>query len=119
MSVGVEHNLQSSPSVLEANLEEPTMKKTKISNSEEIEEYIKDIRKIKVVSHIRQEEIFDVLFSKNHNNDEKSLDKPTSMSDNIVIETPKETDVVVENKDLAEVRAGKKEYVLRYYLLFK
>lgn len=61
----------------------------------------------------RQEEIFDVLFSKNHNNDEKSLDKPTSMSDNIVIETPKETDVVVENKDLAEVRAGKKEYVLR------
>mgnify|MGYP000966711157 CR=1 FL=1 len=54
-----------------------------------------------------------ILFSKNHNNDEKSLDKPTSMSDNIVIETPKETDVVVENKDLAEVRAGKKEYVLR------
>ena len=34
------------------------MKKTKITNSDEIQEYIKDIRKIKVITHERQEEIF-------------------------------------------------------------
>lgn len=47
------------------------MKKTKISNSEEIEEYIKDIRKIKVMSHIRQEEIFEMLQNKNITKEEK------------------------------------------------
>lgn len=40
------------------------MKKTKITNSEEIKEYIKDIRKIPVISHERQEEIFSLLREK-------------------------------------------------------
>lgn len=61
----------------------------------------------------RQEEIFDALFSKKHNNEKNSLDNSTSMSDNEVIEKSKETTIVVENQDLAEVRAGNKEYVLR------
>jgi RNA polymerase primary sigma factor len=47
------------------------MKKTKISNSEEIQEYIKDIRKIKVISHNRQEEIFEMLQNKNITKEEK------------------------------------------------
>ena len=41
------------------------MRKTKITNSEEIQEYIKDIRKIKIISHERQEEIFTQLQDKN------------------------------------------------------
>ena len=41
------------------------MKKSIITNTEEIQQYIKDIRKIPVVSHERQEEIFILLNNKN------------------------------------------------------
>jgi len=47
------------------------MKKTKITNSEEIAEYIKDIRKIPVISHERQEEIFTSLKDTNLSKTEK------------------------------------------------
>jgi RNA polymerase primary sigma factor len=40
------------------------MKKSIIVNTEEIQQYIKDIRKIPVISHERQEEIFTLLNSK-------------------------------------------------------
>jgi RNA polymerase primary sigma factor len=40
------------------------MKKSIIINTEEIQQYIKDIRKIPVISHERQEEIFKSLISK-------------------------------------------------------
>ena len=40
------------------------MKKSIIINTEEIQQYIKDIRKIPVISHERQEEIFVLLISK-------------------------------------------------------
>ena len=49
----------------------------------------------------RQEEIFDSLFSK-----KKTLDKEPEISDNEHI-------VKVENEDVAEVHAGKKEYILK------
>ena len=41
------------------------MKKSIIINTEEIQQYIKDIRKIPVITHDRQEEIFELLKSKN------------------------------------------------------
>lgn len=41
------------------------MKKSIITNTEEIQQYIKDIRKIPVISHERQEEIFILLNNKN------------------------------------------------------
>jgi RNA polymerase primary sigma factor len=41
------------------------MKKSIITNTEEIQQYIKDIRKIPVISHERQEEIFTLLNNKN------------------------------------------------------
>jgi len=47
------------------------MKKTKITNSEEIQEYIKDIRRIPVISHERQEEIFKSLQDKDISKIEK------------------------------------------------
>ena len=40
------------------------MNKTVLINTEEIQNYIKDIRKIKVVSHERQNEIFELLRDK-------------------------------------------------------
>ena len=40
------------------------MKKSIITNTEEIQQYIKDIRKISVISHERQEEIFTLLNDK-------------------------------------------------------
>jgi|LauGreDrversion4_2_1035121.scaffolds.fasta_scaffold27924_4 RNA polymerase primary sigma factor len=40
------------------------MKKSIITNTEEIQQYIKDIRKISVISHERQEEIFELLNDK-------------------------------------------------------
>ena len=49
----------------------------------------------------RQEEIFDSLFSK-----KKTLDKEPEINDNEHI-------VKVENEDVAEVHAGKKEYILK------
>jgi hypothetical protein len=49
----------------------------------------------------RQEEIFDSLFSK-----KKTLDKEPEISDNEHI-------VKVENEDVTEVHAGKKEYILK------
>ena len=47
------------------------MKKTKITNSDEIQEYIKDIRKIKVITHERQEEIFKELQEKSITKEQK------------------------------------------------
>lgn len=47
------------------------MKKSIIINSEEIQTYIKDIRKIPVISHERQEEIFESLNKKNITPQEK------------------------------------------------
>jgi RNA polymerase primary sigma factor len=41
------------------------MKKSIIINTEEIQQYIKDIRKIPVITHDRQEEVFELLKSKN------------------------------------------------------
>jgi len=46
------------------------MKKSILVNAEEIAQYVKDIRKIPVISHERQEEIFEILTNKN-------LDKET------------------------------------------
>ena len=40
------------------------MKKSIIINTEEIQQYIKDIRKIPVITHERQEEIFKELNNK-------------------------------------------------------
>ena len=40
------------------------MKKSYLTNSEEIQEYIKDLKKIPVISHERQEQIFSELQSK-------------------------------------------------------
>jgi len=48
------------------------MKKSIITNTEEIQQYIKDIRKIPVISHERQEEIF---ISLNNKNIDKKLKK--------------------------------------------
>jgi len=47
------------------------MKKSIISNTEEIQQYIKDIRKIPVISHERQEEIFTSLNNKKITKEEK------------------------------------------------
>lgn len=47
------------------------MKKSIIINTEEIQQYIRDIRKIPVITHERQEEIFELLKSKNLTNKEK------------------------------------------------
>jgi RNA polymerase primary sigma factor len=47
------------------------MKKSIISNTEEIQQYIKDIRKIPVISHERQEEIFTSLNDKKTTKEEK------------------------------------------------
>ena len=47
------------------------MKKSVIINTEEINQYIKDIRKIPVISHERQEEIFKVLNDKSTTKEEK------------------------------------------------
>ncbi len=41
------------------------MKKSILNNTEEIQQYIKDIRRIPVISHERQEEIFARLNDKN------------------------------------------------------
>ena len=49
------------------------MSKTILYNTEEIQNYIKDIRKIKIISHDRQEEIFKLLSDKNITKSEKSL----------------------------------------------
>ena len=58
----------------------------------------------------RQEEIFDVLFSKK--TEEKTLDNQPEISDNDENEVEQHT-VVVENSDEAHVNAGHKEYILR------
>ena len=49
------------------------MSKTILFNTEEIQNYIKDIRKIKIISHDRQEEILKLLSDKNITKSEKSL----------------------------------------------
>jgi RNA polymerase primary sigma factor len=49
------------------------MKKSIIINTEEINQYIKDIRKIPVITHERQEEIFNKLINGNLNKSEKKL----------------------------------------------
>lgn len=56
------------------------MKKSIITNTEEIQQYIKDIRKIPVISHERQEEIFILLRNKNI---DKKLKK--SLFDELVV----------------------------------
>ena len=48
------------------------MKKSIITNTEEIQQYIKDIRKISVISHERQEEIFTLLNDKKTSKELKS-----------------------------------------------
>jgi RNA polymerase primary sigma factor len=48
------------------------MKKSIITNTEEIQQYIKDIRKISVISHERQEEIFTLLNDKKISKELKS-----------------------------------------------
>jgi len=48
------------------------MKKSIINNTEEIQQYIKDIRKFPVISHQRQEEIFTLLNNKKTSKEEKS-----------------------------------------------
>jgi RNA polymerase primary sigma factor len=47
------------------------MKKSIIANTDEIQQYIKDIRKIPVISHEKQEEIFTLLKSKTTTKQEK------------------------------------------------
>jgi RNA polymerase primary sigma factor len=47
------------------------MKKSIITNTDEIQQYIKDIRKIPVISHEKQEEIFTLLKSKTTTKQEK------------------------------------------------
>ena len=49
------------------------MKKSILNNTEEIQQYIKDIRRIPVVSHERQEEIFTRLNDKNTTKHEKKF----------------------------------------------
>jgi len=49
------------------------MKKSVIINTEEIQQYIKDIRKIPVISHEKQEEIFKKLNSKETTKEEKKI----------------------------------------------
>ena len=47
------------------------MAKTLLINTEEIQNYIKDIRKIKVITHQRQDEIFELLKNKDIPKNEK------------------------------------------------
>ena len=47
------------------------MKKSFLANTEEIQQYIRDLKKIPVISHERQEEIFTELTNKEINKDEK------------------------------------------------
>jgi RNA polymerase primary sigma factor len=47
------------------------MKKSIIVNTDEIQQYIKDIRKIPVITHERQDEIFELLKSKKTTKKEK------------------------------------------------
>ena len=47
------------------------MKKSILTNSEEIQQYVKDIRKIPIISHERQEEIFTRLIDKKITKEEK------------------------------------------------
>lgn len=47
------------------------MKKSILTNAEEIQSYIKDLRKIPVISHQRQEEIFELLRNKDISKKEK------------------------------------------------
>ena len=58
----------------------------------------------------RQEEIFDALFAKKK---EKTLDKSEEIVHNDEHKETEEHKVVVENKDEAQLHAGKKEYILR------
>ena len=67
------------------------MKKSIITNTEEIQQYIKDIRKIPVVSHERQEEIFILL---NNKNIDKKLKKEAIPA--LPIYTPKELMLILE-----------------------
>ncbi len=48
------------------------MKKSIIINSDEIQHYIKDIRKIPVITHERQDEIFEKLSSSKTSKEEKA-----------------------------------------------
>lgn len=52
---------------------QPIMRKSVIINTEEIQQYIKDIRRIPVISHDRQEEIFKSLLSKDITKQERKL----------------------------------------------
>ena len=47
------------------------MKKSFLANTEEIQQYIRDLKKIPVISHERQEEIFTALINKEITKDEK------------------------------------------------
>ena len=49
------------------------MKKSTITNPEEIQQYIRDIKKIPVISHDRQEEIFSRLIDKSISKHEKKF----------------------------------------------
>jgi RNA polymerase primary sigma factor len=49
------------------------MKKSILNNSDEIKQYVKDIRKIPVISHERQEELFTMLQDKNISKHQKFL----------------------------------------------
>jgi RNA polymerase primary sigma factor len=49
------------------------MKKSTVTNPEEIQHYIKDIKKIPVISHDRQDEIFELLKTKDITKQEKKL----------------------------------------------
>ena len=49
------------------------MNKSILINSEDIRQYIKDIRKIKVITHERQNEIFELLKDKNLKDSERSV----------------------------------------------
>ena len=48
------------------------MKKSTVTNPEEIQHYIKDIKKIPVISHDRQDEIFELLKAKDITKQEKN-----------------------------------------------
>jgi hypothetical protein len=56
------------------------MKKSIIINTEEINQYIKDIRKIPVISHDRQEVIFEKLTKENLDKKEKKDKKKKDVS---------------------------------------
>lgn len=49
------------------------MKKATIINTDEINQYIKDIRKIPVITHERQDEIFELLKNKKITKEEKKV----------------------------------------------